>query len=217
MNTPLWYYIHQHLPLEQFVGLPAIKDIFELKNKRKQIKTNRNHDFLSEVVATNYLNIDQESMEGMVYILKLLPQTIGHLHEQLMAKLGGCVGQHRIFEDDNRCYDIVNHHKKIIAEIQNCDNTKNGDGTTSIRRKLQKGVEYLEGYKGYQVVIYRTIEKKTLSIFGDNIFIVSGEYFYHELTNDKHFFQKLTCTIEKIFTLFNSFEDFICACETYIH
>jgi hypothetical protein len=75
-------------------------------------------------------------------VQKTLQNAVGDFHQNILGSIDGWINPGR-----GGGYDIINHDKKILAEIKNKFNTMNSSASESTYKKL---VRYLEGdYAGY--------------------------------------------------------------------
>lgn len=200
-------YLKKDANIEALI-LKLIKD-FKLKANQHNIYDNVLDPFSSVIEASiNDLNYDDWiKTEQARQHQKTLQNTIGNLHQKLLANIEGVqdlgVGE---------VVDIVCHNKKIIAEIKNKHNTTKGNHKKEIYDDMVSLLanKYI-GYTGYYVEIIpnKPIAYNTPFVPSDNVTKVNraerqdirkidGKSFYTLLTGDKNAMFKMYRFISEI-------------------
>ncbi|WKZ25006.1 MAG: Eco47II family restriction endonuclease [Patescibacteria group bacterium] len=131
---------------------------------------------------------------------KTIQNALGSFHQEILGSISGCesLGKGKVI-------DLVNHDKKIIAEVKNKYNTTKGNHKTAVYDDLKKILqnEY-NGYTGYYVEIIPRAKKEYDKEFTPpdnktkkrrptnvNIRVIDGKSFYALLSGDKDALKKL--------------------------
>lgn len=183
---------------------------FKVKAFKKDIHENILDPFSSMIEAS----INELNFEGWIKAektrqhQKTLQNTIGNLHQKLLANIEGV--------DDlgvGEILDIVCHDKKIIAEIKNKHNTTKGNHKKEIYDDIASLLK-TEKYKGYTGFYVEIIPSKPV-LFNvsftppDNVTKtnkprrkdirkIDGKSFYTLLTGDENAIFKMYKTVSKI-------------------
>lgn len=191
----------------------SLHDLINVKHKKSSTSVKKDpfvDAILPSLVSSGGCTTTLVEMNELTYKRRLISQYLGNFHEEVMSIMNECEGQVMLPGSSNHRLDLVSHTKKIVAEVQNAAHTKSGDGTKKIREYLHSAVKKYPGYKGYHVVINRSIHKPVeLKKHGENIYHVSGKYFYRLLTGDTLFMEKLAVIVKKIVSSYDTYEDFV--------
>lgn len=73
---------------------------------------------------------------------KKLQNRIGTFHQKILSKVSG-------WKEPGDTLDLINHERKIVAEVKNKYNTLNAEGNISVYDKLETVLNKTSGYYGY--------------------------------------------------------------------
>ena len=158
-------------------------------------------DPFSAVFEASFYNISLTEwlkMEKTRQIQKTFQNKVGEFHQRILGKING-------WEDlkSGNIVDIVNHNKKIVAEIKNKFNTTKGDDKPRLYDKIEAALN--QNYKGYTAYYVSIINKervnrpftpsdnitKTKRPENEMIRHVDGATFYEIVTGEKDALLKL--------------------------
>lgn len=147
--------------LEEFVG--RVVALAERKAEQAEKDLYKNViDPFSAVFDSMRQGVSSEvwlEQEKSRQIQKTLQNAVGAFHQNILGAMPGWENLEK-----GGGLDIVNHEKKLVAEIKNKHNTMNSGSSVAVYEKIENFLRYKTEYKGYTAYCVQIVPKSHLKI-----------------------------------------------------